>query len=100
MRLEQYLCYNVLNASGTATSVLEAFDKAGIPFQWKKMPFKRQLITIKANKNMACGIGAFKNPEREAYAHFSDMPAGNMRYLACSQQVPFKMIERVNDYLK
>ena len=31
----------------TAKPVVEAFDKAGIPFQWKKM---------------ACGIGWFKKP--------------------------------------
>ena len=55
-----------------ATPVQDAFKQAGIPFQWKKMPFKRQLVTIKHNKKMACGIGWFKNPEREAFARFTD----------------------------
>ena len=36
-----------------------------------KMPFKRQLITIKANKIKACGIGWFKKTEREKFAWFS-----------------------------
>jgi uncharacterized protein (TIGR02285 family) len=56
----------------TATPAANAFNQAGIPFQWKKMPFKRQLVTIKHNKKMACGIGWFKNPERESFARFTD----------------------------
>ena len=56
----------------TATPAAEAFKKAGIPFQWKAMPFKRQLVTIKHNKKRACGIGWFKNPEREAFARYTD----------------------------
>jgi len=55
-----------------ATPAAKAFKKAGIPFQWKKMPFKRQVATIKYNKKMACGIGWFKNPEREEFARFTD----------------------------
>jgi polar amino acid transport system substrate-binding protein len=55
-----------------ATPAANAFKWAGIPFQWKKMPFKRQLATIKHNKKKACGIGWFKNPEREAFARFTD----------------------------
>ena len=55
-----------------ATPAANAFKQAGIPFQWKKMPFKRQLVTIKHNKKMACGIGWFKNPEREEFARFTD----------------------------
>ena len=55
-----------------ATPAANAFKQAGIPFQWKKMPFKRQLVTIKHNKKKACGIGWFKKPEREAFARFTD----------------------------
>jgi polar amino acid transport system substrate-binding protein len=55
-----------------ATPAVKAFKQAGIPFQWKKMPFKRQLVTIKHNKKMACGIGWFRNPERETFARFTD----------------------------
>lgn len=68
--------YAVTSSTGevvglTATPVASAFEAAGIPFFWKKMPFKRQLITIKANKIKACGIGWFKKPEREKFAWFS-----------------------------
>ena len=55
-----------------ATPAEKAFKQASIPFRWKKMPFKRQLATIKHNKKKACGIGWFKNPEREAFARFTD----------------------------
>jgi len=55
-----------------ATPAANAFQKAGIPFQWKKMPFKRQLVTIKYNKKLACGVGWFKNPEREEFTRFTD----------------------------
>ncbi len=56
----------------TATPAANAFNQAGIPFQWKKMPFKRQLVTIKHNNKRACGIGWFKNTERESFVRFTD----------------------------
>lgn len=56
----------------TASPVAGAFQTANIPFEWKRMPFKRQLMTIKANKKKVCGIGWFKNTEREIFARFSD----------------------------
>jgi polar amino acid transport system substrate-binding protein len=55
-----------------ATPAANAFRQADIPFQWKKMPFKRQLETIKYNKKMACGVGWFKNSERENFARFTN----------------------------
>ena len=73
---EERIPYAVTNSQGdvnglTATAAGSAFDQAGIPFQWKKMPFKRQLQTIKFNKKMACGIGWFKTPQREEFALFT-----------------------------
>lgn len=55
-----------------ATPAANAFKNARIPFQWKNMPFKRQLVTIKHNKERACGIGWFKTPEREVFARFTE----------------------------
>ena len=57
----------------TATPTENAFQQVSINFQWKKMPFKRQLQTIKYNKKMACGIGWFKKPERVAFALFTNV---------------------------
>ena len=56
----------------TASPTAKAFHESDIDFVWKKMPFKRQLQTIKYNKKKACGIGWFKNPEREEFAIFSE----------------------------
>lgn len=55
----------------TATPAARAFERAGIPFKWKEMPFKRQLATLEFNKKKACGIGWFKKLEREAFAYFT-----------------------------
>lgn len=56
----------------TANPVSESLTRAGIEFEWKMMPFKRQLATIKANKRQACGIGWFRNADREVFARFSE----------------------------
>lgn len=55
----------------TASVAAEAFARAQIEFDWKRMPFKRQLETIKYNKKQACGIGWFKNPERAVFARYT-----------------------------
>lgn len=70
----------------TATPAANAFKQAGIPFHWKKMPFKRQLVTIKHNKKIACGIGWFKNPERESFARFTDPIYQDKPAVAISKQ--------------
>ncbi len=57
----------------TATPAAMAFKQAGISFQWKKIPFKRQLAIIKHNKITACGIGWFKKPAREEFARFTNV---------------------------
>jgi polar amino acid transport system substrate-binding protein len=73
---DERIPYAEMNENGivrglTATPTAAAFEATDIPFIWKKMPFKRQLATIKANRKKACGIGWFKNPEREEFARFS-----------------------------
>lgn len=74
---EERVPYAVTSEQGevrglTVDPTAKAFDKAGISFKWKKMPFKRQLQTIKYNKKMACGIGWFKKAEREEFALFTE----------------------------
>ena len=45
------------NVSGLcATPTANAFNQAGISFKWKKMPFKRQVATIKHNKTRAFAV--------------------------------------------
>jgi polar amino acid transport system substrate-binding protein len=55
----------------TATPATAAFQKADIPFQWKKTPSKRQMLIIKNNKGCDCAVGWFKNPEREKFAKYT-----------------------------
>lgn len=54
-----------------ATPVGEAFARAGIAVAWIKVPAARQLVAIQENRERACGLGWFKNPEREKFAKFS-----------------------------
>jgi polar amino acid transport system substrate-binding protein len=75
---EERIPYAVTSEKGdvsglTANPTAKAFNQTGISFQWKKMPFKRQLQSIKYNKKMACGIGWFKKPEREEFALFTNV---------------------------
>lgn len=49
----------------------KAFESTGIPHTWTNIPPKRQLKYIQANKERVCGVGWFKNLEREAYARFT-----------------------------
>lgn len=55
----------------TATPVANALKAAGIPFVWENNPSNRQLQTIREGGSRYCGIGWFKNPEREKFAKFS-----------------------------
>ncbi len=55
----------------TADPVRTAIAKAGINVQWQLTPARRQLSLISHNSGNDCGIGWFRNPEREAFAQFS-----------------------------
>lgn len=55
----------------TADPAATAFQKAGIPFEWALTPSKRQILIFQENNGCDCGIGWFKNSEREQYARFT-----------------------------
>lgn len=55
----------------TATPVAKALRAAGISFVWSKVPISRQMMMLRQGKEYACGIGWFKNPEREQFAKFT-----------------------------
>ncbi|CAM3631144.1 substrate-binding periplasmic protein [Vibrio aquimaris] len=55
----------------TGGPVVKAFEQAGINFNLKKIPTKRQMHVLKENKAKVCAIGWFKKPDREQFAHFS-----------------------------
>lgn len=54
-----------------AAPIHRALEHAKISTVWIDIPPKRQLFNIQANKKPVCGLGWFKNPEREQYAKFS-----------------------------
>ncbi len=59
--------------SGTvARRAVAAFARANIDINWTVVSFNRQLQLIEDNARPLCGLGWFKNPEREAFAKFSD----------------------------
>ncbi|WP_043647602.1 substrate-binding periplasmic protein [Chitinilyticum litopenaei] len=45
--------------------------KAGIRFELAETPPARQLALIQSGQGLDCGVGWFKNPEREGFARFS-----------------------------
>ncbi len=48
-----------------------AFEKSGIPFQWKQTPTKRQIYILQQNKGRDCLVGWFSNLEREKFARYT-----------------------------
>lgn len=82
----------------TATPAGNAFRAAGIPFTWVKVPTNRQLLNIKSNNGMHCGVGWFKNPEREQFAKFTkaiyrDMPTIALANIAFQTKPGAKLTE-------
>lgn len=68
--------YHYLDNSGklqglVATPVLEAFEKAQIPYKVEQLPAKRIIHYLKEGEPNMCGIGWYKNPEREKFAKYS-----------------------------
>lgn len=55
----------------TGSPAVAAFKGAGIAFTLHNTPTARQLAMIKDNTGADCGIGWFKNEEREGFAKFT-----------------------------
>lgn len=56
----------------TADRARLAFVRSGVPFHWALTPAKRQLALLQANSGRDCAVGWLRNPQRQAYALFSD----------------------------
>ncbi|NRF66906.1 transporter substrate-binding domain-containing protein [Aquincola sp. S2] len=51
---------------------VRALQRAQLPFQWVKTPSQRQLVLIQGSApTLDCGLGWFRNPEREQLGRFS-----------------------------
>jgi polar amino acid transport system substrate-binding protein len=68
--------YSSVAASGSveglaATPAGEALRRADLPFRWVETPPQRQLALIQGGSGRHCGLGWFRNAEREALGKFS-----------------------------
>lgn len=54
-----------------ATPAEQALTRAGIAFRWEPTPSQRQLVQIQTGQTPDCGLGWFRNPEREKLGKFS-----------------------------
>lgn len=70
-----------------ATPAAAALTSAGIPFEWQLTPSQRQLALIQSGRGLQCGVGWFRNPEREARGRFSG---------ALYQDKPFAALVRLD----
>ena len=55
----------------TADVAVQAFRKAGLPYQWQLLPFRRQLWMLEKNQSRACSVGLFKTADRLRVARYS-----------------------------
>jgi uncharacterized protein (TIGR02285 family) len=53
------------------TPARKAFENSNLPHKFIEIPPKRQLIMIKANQKKLCGLGWFKNKEREKFGKYT-----------------------------
>lgn len=64
------------NNAGQAVGLLvdplvEALQRAGLVFAWVETPSQRQLGLIQSGRGLDCGLGWFRNPEREVLGKFT-----------------------------
>ncbi len=55
----------------TGAVAAAAFHAAGIPVTVQDTPASRFLVIVKRNEGLDCGVGWFKNPEREEFGKFT-----------------------------
>lgn len=68
--------YSATGASGEPVGLLieplkRALQRAAIPHAWVRTPSQRQLVLVQQGQGPDCGIGWFRNPERETRGRFS-----------------------------
>ncbi|WP_342131298.1 substrate-binding periplasmic protein [Hydrogenophaga sp. OTU3427] len=68
--------YTALRPDGTvegllATPLNQALQRAGVAHRWEIMPSQRHMLLVQTGDAPVCGVGWFRNPEREALGRFS-----------------------------
>ena len=85
-------------AGDAAKPVTEALAAAGIPYEIRRTPAKRQLVLLKENREPACMMSWVDMPGRDGKGKFSDVISRGEyeRRLWCSKMVPDDVIKRFN----
>jgi uncharacterized protein (TIGR02285 family) len=83
--------YMVASGNGSVTGLsatpsAEALKVADIRFTWNKFASQRIMELIREDAIVGCGVGWFKNPEREKYAQFSRAIYQDKPYLAVTNK--------------
>ncbi|USX14035.1 hypothetical protein NHH88_31085 [Oxalobacteraceae bacterium OTU3CAMAD1] len=85
-------------AGDAAKPVTEALTAAGIAYEIRRTPAKRQLVLLKENREPACMMSWVDMPGRDNKGKFSDVISRGEyeRRLWCSKMVPDDVIKRFN----
>jgi hypothetical protein len=85
-------------AGDAAKPVTEALAAAGIAYEIRRTPAKRQLVLLKENREPACMMSWVDMPGRDGKGKLSDViyKGEHQRRLWCSKMVPDDVIERFN----
>lgn len=85
-------------AGDAAKPVTEALTAAGIPYEIRRTPAKRQLVLLKENREPACMMSWVDMPGRDGKGKMSDViyKGEPQRRLWCSKMVPDDVIKRFN----
>ena len=88
-------------AGDAAKPVTEALAAAGIAYEIRRTPAKRQLVLLKENRAPACMMSWVDMPGRDSKGKFSDVihRGEPQRRLWCSKMVPDDVIKRFNAVL-
>jgi hypothetical protein len=85
-------------AGDAAKPVTDALAAAGIAYEIRRTPAKRQLVLLKENREPACMMSWVELPGRDDRGKFSDVihKGEHQRRLWCSKMVPDDVIQRFN----
>jgi polar amino acid transport system substrate-binding protein len=83
--------YSQSNADGHVTGLLatpatRACQKAQLTCTWARTPGQRQLALIQTGQGLDCGLGWYRNPEREALGRFSAPLYQDRPYMALARR--------------
>ena len=85
-------------AGQAASPVTDALAAAGIAYEIRRTPAKRQLVLLKENREPACMMSWVAMPGRDSRGKFSDViyRGEYERRLWCTRMVPDDVIKRFN----